>query len=164
MGILWYRGTSQDDIHVQAVRGWSQTCCIGRGSCRPLRSFFFISTFQIMHIFATSPSLMTKFATSATEFGKKQTQLQGRHRENILLQGEMNLYNRSYFPGEHKNKLRFKGIWGKFKFNSSHYTIYIHVKLISFRFEKLTYRVPAFNLTLCIFGPTGFHIYSTDQN
>ena len=30
-----------------------------------------------MHIFATSPSLMTKFATSATEFGKKSNHISG---------------------------------------------------------------------------------------
>ena len=66
-----------DDIYVQAVMGLIPTCWIGSCSCRLLRSFFFISTFQEMHIFATSPSLMTKFATSATEFGKKSNHISG---------------------------------------------------------------------------------------
>ena len=43
----------------------------------PLRSFFLKVRFKKMHIFATSPSLMTKFATSATEFGKKSNHISG---------------------------------------------------------------------------------------
>ena len=101
-----YKGTLDDDIYVQAVMGLIPTCWIGSCSCRLLRSFFFISTFQEMHIFATSPSLMTNFATSATELGKITNPISG------VAQGKYFITRKSYFlgGGRHKNKLHFKGI------------------------------------------------------
>ena len=73
--------------------GLIPTCWIGSCSCRLLRSFFFISTFQEMHIFATSPSLMTNFATSATELGKNTNPILG------AAQGKYFITWRSYFLG-----------------------------------------------------------------
>ena len=45
-----------------------------------------------MHIFATSPSLMTKFATSATEFGKKSNHISGAVERKHFITGRITIY------------------------------------------------------------------------